>query len=224
MLNQLNQLNKLEILSCFSKDFERYGRVVYGYDFNELVQYAEKNTDVPPSGNIYVGSVDEMEGIAPLFSSLKNNFYGGMDVQIGYCNGNNSFLNGLEYHKSSEINVAVTDMVLLLAKTTEIKNSEINSSIIKAFFLPRGSALELYQTTMHFAPCKVKSDGFKCIVILPKETNTDISLENKEILTEEDRYLFKRNKWLLVHGDKQDLIAKGAFHGISGENLEIKFE
>lgn len=223
MLNKLNQLNNLEILSCSSKEFERYGKVIYGYDFNELVQYAEKNTNIPPSGNIYVGSVDEMEGIFPLFSSLKNNFYGGMDVQIGYCNGNNSFLNGLEYHKSSEINVAVTDMVLLLAKTTEIENDVLNSSLVKAFFIPRGTAVELYQTTMHFAPCKVTEHGFKCIVILPKETNTEISLNEKEILTNEDRYLFKRNKWLLVHGDKQDLITKGAFHGISGENLEVKF-
>ncbi|MGL5052123.1 MAG: DUF4867 family protein [Cetobacterium sp.] len=223
MLNKLNELNNLEILSCSSKEFERYGKVITGYDFNELVQYAEKNTLIPSSGNIYVGSVKEMEGFAPLFSSLENNFYGGMETQIGYCNGNNSFLNGLEYHKSSEINVAVTDLVLLLSKTTEIKNSELDSSTVKAFFLPRGMAIELYSTTMHFAPCKVTNDGFKCIVILPKETNTDISLEDKDVLTEEDKFLFKRNKWLLVHGDKQDLIAKGAFHGISGENLEIKF-
>lgn len=223
MLNKLNQLNNLEILSCSSEEFEKYGKIISGYDFNELVQYAEKNTNIPPNGNIYVGSVDDMEGIAPLFSFLKNNFYGGMDVQIGYCNGNNSFLNGLEYHKSSEINIAVTDLVLFLARTTEIQNNEINSSLVKAFFLPKGAAVELYQTTMHFAPCKVTNDGFKCIVILPKETNTEISLEEREILTEEDRYLFKRNKWLLVHGDKQDLIAKGAFRGISGENLEIKF-
>ncbi|MGL5427873.1 MAG: DUF4867 family protein [Cetobacterium sp.] len=223
MLNKLNQLNNLEILSCSSEEFKRYGKVISGYDFNELVQYAEKNTLIPPSGNIYVGSVEEMEGFAPLFSSLKSNFYGGMETQIGYCNGNNSFLNGLEYHKSSEINVAVTDLVLLLAKTTEIKESQLDSSVVKAFLLPRGMAVELYSTTMHFAPCKVSNDGFKCIVILPKETNTDISLEDKDILTEEDKFLFKRNKWLLVHGDKQDLIAKGAFHGISGENLEIKF-
>lgn len=223
MLNKLNQLNNLEILSCSSKEFERYGKVICGYDFNELVQYAEKNTNIPPSGNIYVGSVNEMEGISPLFSSLKNNFYGGMDVQIGYCNGNNSFLNGLEYHKSSEINVAVTDLILLLAKTTEIENNVLNSSLVKAFFLPKGTAVELYQTTMHFAPCKVTENGFKCIIILPKETNTEISLNEKEILTNEDKYLFKKNKWLLVHGDKQDLIAKGAFHGISGENLEVKF-
>ncbi|MGL4628249.1 MAG: DUF4867 family protein [Cetobacterium sp.] len=223
MLNKLNQLNNLEILSCSSEEFKEYGKIILGYDFNELVQYAEKNTNIPPSGNIYVGSVEEMEGFAPLFSSLRNNFYGGMDTQIGYCNGNNSFLNGLEYHKSSELNIAVTDLVLLLAKTTEISNNKIDSSVVKAFFLPKGMAVELYGTTMHFAPCKVSNEGFKCIVILPKDTNTEISLEGKEIFTNEDNYLFKRNKWLLVHTDKQDLIAKGAYEGISGENLEVKF-
>ncbi|MGL6065415.1 MAG: DUF4867 family protein [Fusobacteriaceae bacterium] len=223
MLEKLNQLNNLEVLSCFDKEFEKYGKVISEYDFNELVQYTEKNTLIPPSGNVYVGSVKEMEGIAPLFLSLKNNLYGGMNIQIGYCNGNNSFLNGLEYHKSSEIDVAVTDLVLLLAKTTEIKNNNLDSSVVKAFFLPKGLAVELYSTTLHFAPCKVTNKGFKCIVILPKETNTDIEKDKIEILTEEDKFLFKRNKWLLVHRDKQDLIAKGAFLGISGENIEVKF-
>ena len=40
--------------------------------------------------------------------------FGEMEIQIGYCNGHNSMLNALEYHKSSEINVAATDAVLLL--------------------------------------------------------------------------------------------------------------
>ena len=46
-----------------------------------------------------------------------------MPIQIGYCNGPNSTLNGLEYHKSSEINIAITDMVLLLGKVQEVENN-----------------------------------------------------------------------------------------------------
>ena len=38
--------------------------------------------------------------------------YGGLPIQIGYCNGNNYCLNAVEYHRSSEINIAVEDLKL----------------------------------------------------------------------------------------------------------------
>lgn len=223
MLNKLKSINEFPVYSCRDKEFLNYGNVLEGYDFEELVEYADKNTKVPETGNIYVGSAEEMEKLESLYQNLQDNFYGGMEPQIGYCNGNNSFLNGLEYHKGSEINVAVTDLVLLLGKTTEMENGLLDSSKVKAFYVPKGQAVEVYQTSMHFAPCKVNDSGFKCIVILPKGTNEDIDLSSKQVITEEDKYLFKKNKWLLVHEDKQDLIAKGAHHGITGENIRVKY-
>ena len=41
-------------------------------------------------------------------------FYGELPIQIGYCNGHNELLNAVEYHRSSEINLAATDAVLIL--------------------------------------------------------------------------------------------------------------
>lgn len=224
MLNKLNKINEFQIYSYTDKEFSQYGKVVLGYDFSELLNYASEYTEVPEIGNVYHGSVSSMEKIENLKKILEENFYGGMESQIGYCNGNNHFLNGLEYHKGSEINVAVTDLVLFLAKTTEIENDELHSSKVKAFYLPKGAAVEIYQTTMHFAPCKVVEEGFKCIVILPKGTNEEMNLTQKKIFDSEDQYLFKKNKWLIVHEDKQDLIAKGAFLGIKGENLELNYQ
>ncbi|MGL5542836.1 MAG: DUF4867 family protein [Fusobacteriaceae bacterium] len=224
MLKKLNDMNSFQIYSYRDKEFSEYGKVLSGYDFSKLVEYADENTAVPEKGNIYHGSVSDLEKIDNLREIMEVSFYGGMEAQIGYCNGRNNSLNGLEYHKGSEINVAVTDLVLLLAKTTEIENGEFHSSKVKAFYLPKGAAVEIYQTTMHFAPCKVQEEGFKCIVILPKGTNEEISLDEKKILISEDQYLFKRNKWLIVHEDKQDLIAKGAFLGIKGENLQLNYQ
>ena len=43
-----------------------------------------------------------------------------MPIQIGYCNGNNNKLNGLEYHRDSEINIAVTDMVLMIGMEQDL--------------------------------------------------------------------------------------------------------
>lgn len=222
MLENLRKLNKFPIYSYDDREFQKFGQVIEGYDFEELKEYAEKHTLIPETGNIYVASDEKMEKLA-VYEKVKNNIYGGMDIEFGYCNGNNSLLNGLEYHKGSEVNVAVTDLVLLLAHVNDIENGKIDSSKVKGFYIPKGKVIEVYQTTMHFSPCKVSDSGFKCIVILPRYTNTDIDLENKEIIFEEDKYLFKKNKWLLVHKDKQDFISRGAYEGITGENLKVEY-
>ncbi|MEH6879234.1 DUF4867 family protein, partial [Priestia megaterium] len=145
--------------------FKHYGKVINEYDFNELETYMDSLT-IPQDQNVYVASVTEMENTI-IKNQLQEAFYGEMSIQIGYCNGPNSTLNGLEYHKSSEINIAITDMVLLLGKVQEVENNVFHSNDVIAFFVPKGTAVELYSTTLHFAPCKVNNEGFKTIVILP---------------------------------------------------------
>ena len=222
MIERLKKINQFPIYSSSDEEFKEFGQVIKGYDLKEIMEYAQKHTSIPQTGNIYIASDSEMEKL-DVCEKIKKNVYGDMDIQFGYCNGNNSFLNGLEYHKGSEINIAVTDMVLLLAHTKDIKNGELDSSKVKGFYIPQGTAIELYQTAMHFSPCKIKDDGFKCIVILPRYTNADMDLSKKEIIFEEDKYLFKRNKWLLVHEDKKDFIDRGAYKGISGKNLKVEY-
>lgn len=141
-----------------------------------------------------------------------------MPIQIGYCNGNNSSLNGLEYHKGSEINYAITDLVLLLAHIWEIKNNQLNSENVVGFYLPVGTAIEVFSTTLHFAPCRVSDSGFKCLVVLPVGTNLALD-EKPEIITEEDKLLFMRNKWLIAHPEAERLVKNGAYIGIRGKNL-----
>ncbi|MEH7396588.1 DUF4867 family protein, partial [Priestia megaterium] len=176
--------------------FKHYGKVINEYDFNELETYMDSLT-IPQDQNVYVASVTEMENTI-IKNQLQEAFYGEMSIQIGYCNGPNSTLNGLEYHKSSEINIAITDMVLLLGKVQEVENNVFHSNDVIAFFVPKGTAVELYSTTLHFAPCKVNNEGFKTIVILPKGTNDPLST-NIQKRTKEDELLFMKNKWLIAH-------------------------
>ena len=61
------------------------------------------------------------------------------------------------------------------------------------------------------------ASGIKSVVVLPKGTNTDITLEEKH--TPEDDLLFARNKWLLSHPDAN---IAGSVAGIKGENLSVK--
>jgi len=200
--------------------FAPYGKVINNYNFEELDPYMNQQ-DIPKEGNVYVPSVTEMEETV-IKEQIQSNFYGQLPIQIGYCNGVNSTLNGLEYHKCSEINYALTDIVLLLGKLQSIKNNQYDASDIEAFFIPKGTAVELYATTLHFAPCKISDKGFKVVVVLPEGTNQPLK---KEIVkrTEEDSLLFMTNKWLLAHPDRELLISRGAYPGIKGENIQIYY-
>ena len=155
--------------------FRRYGKVLEGYDFTELLK-GMKHTPVPEDVT-YVPSVEEMEAL-PVAKELQNKGYGGLPIEIGYCNGHNKKLNGLEYHRSSEINVAVTDLVLLIGHQQDVeKDFTYDTSKVEAFLVPAGTAIEVYATTLHYAPCHVNESGFQCVVVLPKGTNTELTFE-----------------------------------------------
>lgn len=194
--------------------FRRYGKVLEGYDFTELLKEM-KHTPVPEDVT-YVPSVEEMEAL-PVAKELQNKGYGGLPIEIGYCNGHNKKLNGLEYHRSSEINVAVTDLVLLIGHQQDVeKDFTYDTSKVEAFLVPAGTAIEVYATTLHYAPCNVQDGGFQCVVVLPAGTNTDLTFETAK--TGEDSLLTAKNKWLIAH---EDAAIEGAVNGLRGENITI---
>ena len=221
MIERLNQVNDVKIYSVFDDEFKPYGRIVKGYDFSEIVEYMKTSTPIPEQGNIYVASVPALESFA-VKDEVESVLYGGMPVQIGYCNGRNSTYNGFEYHKGSEINIAVTPFMLVLGHVWEIENNKFYVGGEKVFFVPEGTAIEMYETTLHLSPCKVTDEGFKGVVILPKGTNTP--LENKhQNGDKESVLLLQRNKWVLSHKDREPLMKQGAFPGLVGENKELHY-
>ena len=218
-IEALRKINKhLVIKEINDPSFSVYGTVVAGYDFSGMQTYMENDTPVPDEGNIYKASVPELESFA-VYEQLSKGFYGEMPIQVGFCNGRNSTLNGLEYHIGSEIDVAITDLLLLLGRLQDVVDGKYPSEMVDAFFVPKGTALQLYETTLHFAPCKTSADGFKCIVILPRGTNEPLENDKSKF---GDKYLFARNKWLLAHPERKPLMEKGAWPGITGINTEIK--
>lgn len=220
MVETLREKNQIPVFSVDSPEFASYGRVLTGYPTQELVTYLEEKTPVPESGNIYVASDPEMEAL-PGAQAFSRDLYGEMPIEIGYCNGNNSRLNCLEYHKSSEVDIAATPQVLLLAHLWEIVDNAIDSSKAAAFYLPKGTAVELFATTLHFSPCKVTEAGFKTVIILPKGTNFPLEQPPRQRGAEE-KLLWMTNKWLIAcPGTHQ--AEKGAWAGITGENFSLKF-
>ena len=194
--------------------FRKYGQVLEGYDFTGLIKEM-KHTPVPEDV-IYVPSVEELEAL-DIMKDLQNKGYGGLPVQIGYCNGHNKKLNAVEYHRNSEINVAVTDLVLLIGHQQDIElDHTYDTSKIEAFLVPAGTGIEVYATTLQYAPCHVNEGGFQCVVVLPKGTNTDLTFQTEK--TGEDSLMTAKNKWLIAHEDAK---IAGAFNGLKGENITI---
>ena len=194
--------------------FRKYGQVLEGYDFTGLIKET-KHTPVPEDV-IYVPSVEELEAL-DIMKDLQNKGYGGLPVQIGYCNGHNKKLNAVEYHRNSEINVAVTDLVLLIGHQQDIEpDHTYDTSKIEAFLVPAGTGIEVYATTLHYAPCHVNEGGFQCVVVLPKGTNTDLTFQTEKM--GEDSLMTAKNKWLIAHEDAK---IEGAFNGLKGENITL---
>ena len=219
MLERLNKVNDVKILSVYDPAFRLYGNVVTGYDFSQLIERMLLSTRIPEAGNVYVASDPDLEAL-PVFLELQNRFYGGMPIQMGYCNGRNSTYNGFEYHKGSELNVAVTDLMLVLGHTWQIEDDRFYVGNEQVFFVPAGTAIEMFQTTLHLSPCRVTDAGFMDVVVLPRGTNTP--LETKPDAKEgEERLLLQRNKWVLSHPDREPLMKQGAFPGLIGENKEL---
>ncbi len=216
MLDTLKHKNPgIKLYSVNSEEFKTFGRVITGLDTSEIIKAAEKISR-PAEGSAYTPSEESFEKLL-IAKEIENKFFGTLPAQIGYCHGHNSLLNGAEWHKSSEINIAVTPLVLILGHIWDIKDGKIDSSDFKAFYLPAGIVAEVYATTLHFCPCEVEKGGFGCVVGLPLDTNKPLEEKVSDLL------LFRKNKWLIAHTENKGLIDKGVVSGITGENFKINY-
>ena len=215
MLEMLKEKNKdIEILSVNSEEFKSFGKII-NIDAEEIIKVAEK-IENPAEGSSYVPSEESFEALK-ISEEIKKEYFGTLPSQMGYCWGHNTMMNATEWHTSSEINITVTPLVLILGHVWDIENGKIDSSAFKAFYLPKGTAVEVYSTSLHFCPCQVNDSGFGCVVGLPAGTNTPLETEVN------DKMLFRKNKWIISHVENTPLIEKGVVAGITGKNFEIKY-
>ncbi len=207
----------MKICSVYEKEFAPYGRVTAGLDTAALLDALQK-TPQPETGVEYVPQDESLQSL-PFAQQAQDHLYGGMPVQLGWCNGHNTKLNCLEYHRDSEFNLGTEEFILLLARQEEIENGLLDTAKVKAFRVPAGVLVEVYATTLHYAPCHTDpAKGFRVLVALSAGTNTEKPAVPP--VTEEDRLLWAKNKWLLAH-PASDEAAAGAHIGLAGENIDI---
>ena len=213
----------MKVKQVTDTSFRKYGKILTGIDFSEIYNVLEE-MDYPEDVE-YAASFGPLE--EPEFrQKLSNTLYGDLSVEIGYCSGHNKMLNALEYHRSSEANVAVTDIILLLGHQSDItEDFTYDTAQLEAFFVPAGTAVELYATTLHYVPIGTKENdyAFKMGVVLPFGTNFPLGVTlgaeaEKEKLPEE-KLLFAKNKWLIAHEESGE---EGAFIGLTGKNISVE--
>ena len=209
----------MEILSVFSPEFRAYGRVVEGYPVKGLLDALAQTplTD----GVVYVPR-EPLLHAAPEAQAIGEALYGGMPFQLGWCNGHNTKLNCLEFHRDSEFNLGTEDFILLLGLQGDIVDGRLDTATVKAFRCPAGVLIEVYATSLHYAPCHTDpAKGFRVMVALPENTNTDYRPEGGANVL--DRMLWARNKWLLAHAESAEA-AQGAVVALDGVNIDIAAE
>lgn len=200
--------------------FKPFGRVIKGYYLRSLLEEMEK-TECPSDRVVYEPSVRSLETLK-INKQLSEEAYGGMPIQIGYCNGRNHLLNAVEYHRDSELNLACTDLILLVGKRQDIgRDYTYDTGKMQAFLAKKGTLVELYSTTLHYAPISAsENESFRCVVVLPKGTNEPLPACRAKAHTKEDQLLTHVNKWLIAHPES-GLDKDGAFVGLKGENLRL---
>ena len=216
MLEKLRKLNpSLKFFDVRDAEFSEYGRVIDGYEVEEIMAAAQ-DIPYPAEGSVYVPSVESFECL-DIAKRIEDEIFGTLPTQIGYCHGHSNMLGATEWHHSSELNIAITPLVLILGKRTDIQNGRLDSADVKAFYVPAGTVIEVYATTLHFCPCEVRKEGFGCVVGLPTGTNIPLDYEV------DDRLLFRKNKWIMAHEENRGLIERGVVSGIYGENYKINY-
>lgn len=200
--------------------FKPFGRVIKGYYLRSLIEEMEK-TECPSDRVVYEPSVRSLETLK-INRQFSEEAYGGMPIQIGYCNGRNHLLNAVEYHRDSELNLACTDMILLVGKRQDIgRDYTYDTGKMQAFLVKKGTLVEIYSTTLHYAPISAgEHENFRCVVVLPRGTNEPLPACRGKAHTKEDQLLTHVNKWLIAHPES-GLDKSGAFVGLKGENIRL---
>ena len=208
----------MKIYSVYDKEFKPFGQVVEGLD-ETVAEICSALKETPlPEGVGYVPSDPILQEL-PAATEISEHCFGALPVQMGWCNGHNSRLNCLEYHRNSEFNLGTEDFILLLGEQKEIEDGFFDTAKVKAFRVPAGVLVEVYATSLHYAPCHTDPEkGYRVLIALPWGTNTEKPvMEGKNA---EDEWMTACNKWLLAHPES-DEAKGGAKVGLRGENIDL---
>jgi len=217
MLDKLRSCNPgLEINEVSSPGFAVYGKVHPSVELPEMERFiysVERSHD-----EFYVPCEEKLMALDEA-DQFKSDLFGQVPCQVGWYYGNGTKLNAIEYHKCSEVLYEFEPCVLILGLLWDIKDDSLDTASMKVFYVPANTCVELYATTLHYAPCRAGSEPVMQIVAQSMYTNTPL-LTPAEGNERENKYLLQRNKWVLIHPEAVEIIPDG-FIGLRGDNITV---
>ncbi|RGB64225.1 MULTISPECIES: DUF4867 family protein [Oscillospiraceae] len=218
-IKELQRLNPdKKIYSIDDEAYKPYGRVLGDVCVKDLVEYIDKNIEIPASGSKYVPSVPELEAF-DCVKKIEDLVYGQMEVEAGYCAGYNDVLGGLEFHQGSEVAVTTTDTLFIVGKKQDMSDEgDIDGSKLEYFYIKRGQVVEMYSTTLHYCPVHVDDNGFFTLVILLRGTNTALDHPSA------NKLFTKKNKGFICHTSNTAKIEAGSYPGLKGDLIKINLK
>ena len=138
-LEKLRELNPhIQIYTIHDPEFMPYGTPITDVDTSAIVKVGEEL--LLSGGAGYKASLPQFESLE-IHEIIRDRFFGQMPTQTGFVWGKNNKMNALEWHKNSEVNVAIDDIVLLLGQLDELEDGTYHSDKVKAFYLEKGEML-----------------------------------------------------------------------------------
>lgn len=218
MLEKLRKCNPERlIMDVRDASFAEYGMVYPTVKLPEMKKflYGVERTEF----EYYVPCEDKLMEL-PEADVFKNEFFGQVPCQVGWYYGKGTKLNAVEYHKCSEVLYEYEPCVIVIAKQWEIEDGKLDTSKMKLFYVPAETCVELYATTLHFAPARATAEPVMQIVAQSYNTNTPLP-KVTEGITHEHPWLLQRNKWVLAHPEAAEALGADAYIGLVGENVSI---
>ena len=210
----------MHIYSVNDPEFKSYGNVWDDVPSELTLLVLEALSATPiPEGSKYVASAPELESVKGA-DKLGFLMFGGRSFQLGWCNGHNTRLNCLEYHRASEFNLGARDFILLVAHRWEIEGGKLDTACVKAFRVPAGTVVEVFNTTLHYTPCMVDDGGFQVMVALRRAPMARAPRPQRHAAAGDSYCYWKADKWVLCHADSPKA-AEGGYVGLVGKNLDI---
>ncbi len=210
----------MKIYSVNDPEFKPYGRVVTGLEAAKAEILAALATTPLPAATDYVAEDERLQEL-PAAVEVSEHLFGGMPCQLGWCNGHNTYLNCLEYHRDSEFNLGTEDFVLLLARMEDIEDGKLDTAKVKAFRVPAGTLVEVTPRPCTTRPAmSMPTRASACWSRCLKTKGTNTAKPGIQNNGGDDPLLWACNKWLLAHAESAEAKA-GAYVGLVGENLHI---
>ncbi|WP_412989811.1 DUF4867 family protein [Pediococcus siamensis] len=221
-MSKLDEIRKANpdktIYDVNSEAFADFGLVYKQYDLSKVTAYMDSHIEIPTDHNDYVPDDETLEKDATI-QQIAADVYAGMPISAGPCVGQSTSFSAIEFHQGSEVNIAFTDVVMVLGKRRDIHDYEYDAEThAKLFFVPAGTVFEMYSDTLHYSPCKVDESGFKVIVMVLQGTNQPLPAGFKAT----NKMIVKQNKFQMAHASRTDKIAQGILPGVKGKLIDIK--